>query len=183
MNGSPKTGPDLPLQQAYLREAVVHALRGVQRRLGGPFGAVLVSGDEVVAAACNEVLARCDPTAHAEILAVREAAAKLGRRRLADCVAYTSCEPCPMCLAALGFARVGAVYYAASAEEAAAEGWAPPAGVVSVAPGQAIALMQLAIPERHLPFGGLVERRAGELAPTYANTARPSLRSLRPPTS
>src|SRR6266542_4029567 len=91
--------------EMFLRLAVAEAIRGVQSGQGGPFGAVIVQSDIVVAAACNEVLATNDPTAHAEIQAIRAACQALGSFQLQNCDVYTSCEPCPMCLGALYWAR------------------------------------------------------------------------------
>src|SRR5262245_44939300 len=89
----------------FLRLAIAEAKRGVAAGKGGPFGAVVVKGGAVIAAACNEVLARNDPTAHAEIQAIRAACKALGAFQLDGCELYASCEPCPMCLGALYWAR------------------------------------------------------------------------------
>ncbi len=88
-----------------------------------PFGAVVVAGDEVVAAGHNRVWETCDPTAHAEVLAIRQAAARLGRIDLVGAVLYSSCEPCPMCLAACHWAKLDRVVYGASIADAAAAGF------------------------------------------------------------
>lgn len=90
---------------------------------GGPFGAVVVHEGKVVGEGRNRVTATNDPTAHAEIVAIREAARKLNRFDLKGCAVYTSCEPCPMCLAAAYWARVDRVVYAATQHEAAAAGF------------------------------------------------------------
>lgn len=91
---------------------------------GGPFGAVVVGpGGEVVGRGTNAVVTSCDPTAHAEVVAIRRAAAALERFDLAGCVLYASCHPCPMCLAAAWWARVDRVVYAATADDAAAAGF------------------------------------------------------------
>ncbi|MDP2957456.1 MAG: nucleoside deaminase [Longimicrobiales bacterium] len=109
--------------QALLREAIrlarVHSASGVN----GPFGSVVARGGEVVGEGWNRVIELGDPTAHAEVLAIRAAAARLGNHVLADCVLYTSCEPCPMCLAAAYWARIPRVVFAASKEDAAAAGF------------------------------------------------------------
>jgi tRNA(Arg) A34 adenosine deaminase TadA len=152
--------------EARLREAIACAIRGVEEGLGSPFGAVLVRGDEVLERTCNEVVARCDPTAHAEMIAIRRASRSLGTRKLEGCVAYTSCEPCPMCLAALAFAGVDAVYFAATGDEAAARGMAPPAAVLAMAPASApLPITQLALPERHMPFEAWLARRPPSASP------------------
>jgi guanine deaminase len=110
-------------REKYLRLALEEGVRGVRTNRGGPFGAVVVQGDRVIAAACNEVTSRNDPTAHAEVQAIRAACEALGTFQLSDCDVYASCEPCPMCLGALFWARPRAVYFAASREDAAAAGF------------------------------------------------------------
>jgi len=90
---------------------------------GGPFGAVIVQAGLIVSEGWNQVTSSNDPTAHAEIMAIRSAAASLGRFSLAGCTLYTSCEPCPMCLAAAYWARVDRVVYAATRQDAAAIGF------------------------------------------------------------
>ncbi len=90
---------------------------------GGPFGAVVVRGNEILAQACNSVTADGDPTAHAEINAIREACRRLGTFRLTGCELYASCEPCPMCLGAIYWARLDRVYFAATREDAAGVGF------------------------------------------------------------
>jgi len=90
---------------------------------GGPFGAIIVRNGEVVAEGWNNVTSSNDPTAHAEVSAIRAACEKLGTFNLAGCEIYTSCEPCPMCLAAIYWARLDRIYYANSREDAAAIGF------------------------------------------------------------
>lgn len=87
---------------------------------GGPFGAVIVKGDEVVATGCNCVTLINDPTAHAEVNAIRAACSKLKNFKLEDCVIYSSCEPCPMCLSAIYWAGISKIYYANNKHDAAA---------------------------------------------------------------
>ena len=95
----------------------------VQSGSGGPFGAVVVLKGDIIAEGVNQVTSRNDPTAHAEVLAIRQACAKLGTFELAGCELYTSCEPCPMCLGAIYWARLERVYYANTAADAAAIGF------------------------------------------------------------
>jgi tRNA(Arg) A34 adenosine deaminase TadA len=90
---------------------------------GGPFGAVVVRDGQVVATGVNLVTSTNDPTAHAEVVAIRAACRALGDFRLAGCVVYTSCEPCPMCLAALYWSRCDAIFYGNSAADASAAGF------------------------------------------------------------
>lgn len=108
---------------AFLRRAIQLATENVRGGAGGPFGALIVRDGQIVAEAVNTVTAAHDPTAHAEVNAIRAAAAALGVFSLAGCVLYTSCQPCPMCLAASWWARVDAIYYGASAEDAARAGF------------------------------------------------------------
>jgi len=90
---------------------------------GGPFGAVIVRNNEIIAEAHNTVTIDNDPTAHAEINAIRLASQKLGRFDLSDCIIYSSCEPCPMCLSAIYWAKIKAVYYANTRYDAAKIGF------------------------------------------------------------
>ena len=103
----------------YLDRAVELSKEGMERGDGGPFGAVIVCEGEIVSEGNNRVLVDNDPTAHAEVVAIRRATAKLGRFSLSDCELYTSCEPCPMCLGAIYWARPKAVYYANTKHDAA----------------------------------------------------------------
>lgn len=107
----------------WMEDAVALSLRAVQSRSGGPFGAVIVRDDQLIAGGHNQVIAQGDPTAHAEVQAIRAACAKLGDHRLERCVLFTSCEPCPMCLGAIYWARIERVYYANTRSEAAAIGF------------------------------------------------------------
>lgn len=104
----------------YMLEAIRLAERNARSGNGGPFGAVIVKDGAVIATGVNEVTGKLDPTAHAEVQAIREACRALGTFQLTDCELYTSCEPCPMCIGAIYWARPKAVYYACTKEEAAA---------------------------------------------------------------
>jgi guanine deaminase len=105
-----------------MRQAIALATDNVASG-GGPFGALVVRNGEVLATGVNQVTATNDPTAHAEVVAIRAACKTLGTFQLTGCVVYTSCEPCPMCLAALYWSRCEAVYYGNSARDAAAVGF------------------------------------------------------------
>lgn len=107
---------------AWLDHAVAQAARNVAEG-GGPFGALVVRGAEVVAVGVNEVTRTLDPTAHAEVVAIRAACRALGEFTLAGCVLVSSCEPCPLCLSAAMWARVDRVVYAADRDDAAASGF------------------------------------------------------------
>ena len=112
-----------PLEARYMRRAIELATENVREGRGGPFGAVIVRGNEVVAEGTNLVTSTNDPTAHAEVTAIREACRKLGRFRLDDCDLYTSCEPCPMCLGAVYWSRLRRVVYASTKDDAAEIGF------------------------------------------------------------
>jgi tRNA(Arg) A34 adenosine deaminase TadA len=111
------------MEQDFMCEAVAAAQAGVTRQDGGPFGAVIVRNGQIISRACNRVIREQDPTAHAEVNAIREACRVLGRIHLEDCDLYTSCEPCPMCLGAIYWARLRSVYFAATRNDAAAVGF------------------------------------------------------------
>jgi len=107
----------------FMREAIRLADEGMLCGNGGPFGCVIVRNGEIVGRGNNCVLAANDPTAHAEITAIRDACARLQTFQLTDCELYTSCEPCPMCLAAIYWARIPLIYYANTRQDAAAIGF------------------------------------------------------------
>ncbi len=104
---------------SFMRRAIALAIEGVESGAGGPFGAVVVKNGEIVGEGYNHVTSSCDPTAHAEIVAMREACQKMNTFQLEGCILYTSCEPCPMCFGAIYWARPDKVYYAATKEDAA----------------------------------------------------------------
>ncbi len=106
-----------------MHEAVLAGLEGIHTNQGGPFGCVVVKDDEIVGRGCNRVLASTDPTAHAEVEAIREACKNLGSFQLTGCELYTTCEPCPMCLGAIYWARPDKVYYACDKNDAAEAGF------------------------------------------------------------
>ncbi len=108
----------------FLEHAIAAGLEGMRRADGGPFGAILVRDGAILARGWNRVLASHDPTAHAEIEAIRAACASLGQFHLTECLLYASCEPCPMCLGAIYWARIKGVFYAATRADAAAAGFA-----------------------------------------------------------
>ena len=109
--------------ERFMREAIRLADEGMRTGRGGPFGCVVVRRGKILARGNNCVTSTNDPTAHAEISAIREACQTLGTFQLADCALYTSCEPCPMCLAAIYWARIPTVYYANTRADAAAIGF------------------------------------------------------------
>lgn len=115
--------PSLEDKRHFLALAIAEATRGCQAGAGGPFGAVVVKDGIVIAQAHNAVVANNDPTAHAEVQAIRAACAALSTFQLDGCDIYASCEPCPMCLGAILWARPRAVYFAATRHDAAQAGF------------------------------------------------------------
>jgi guanine deaminase len=107
----------------FIARAIALSLENVQQGKGGPFGAVVVKDGQIIAEGANSVTATNDPSAHAEVVAIREACRKLKSFELKDCEIYTSSEPCPMCLGAIYWARPARVYFANSAAEAAKAGF------------------------------------------------------------
>jgi guanine deaminase len=112
-----------PPNPAHLRRAIQLARENVLAGAGGPFAALIVRDGQVIAEAANSVTTTNDPTAHGEINAIRKACAALGTFSLAGCEIYSSCEPCPMCLAAIYWARLGAIYFGSDQEDAAKAGF------------------------------------------------------------
>lgn len=138
----------------YLQAAVELAREGVKNGMGGPFGCIIVKDGQVVGRGCNRVTSTNDPTAHAEVVAIRDACQKLGDYQLTDCDVYTSCEPCPMCLGALYWARPRRVVYASTRHEAAEAGF-----------DDAFIYREIDIPigERKIPFDHLSLSEAAAL--------------------
>ena len=138
------------MDQSFLNQAIEMAVESV-RRNGGPFAALVVRDGIVIASGSNQVTRTNDPTAHAEIVAIREACCVLGDFQLTGCDLYSSCEPCPMCLGALYWARPAHIYFAATREDAAAAGF-----------DDSLIYREIAVPhaERSIP----IERVTGEQA-------------------
>jgi guanine deaminase len=111
------------MKNVFMTRAIELSIESVKSGRGGPFGAVIVRDGTIVAEGVNRVTSTNDPTAHAEILAIRQACEKLGAFELKDCEIYTSCEPCPMCLGAIYWARLARIYFANTAEDAAKIGF------------------------------------------------------------
>ena len=106
-----------------MRRAIQLAQQGIDSNAGGPFGAVIVKDGEIVGEGCNRVTSTNDPTAHAEVVAIRNACQKLNSFQLDDCALYASCEPCPMCLGAIYWARPKQIFFACTHEDAASIGF------------------------------------------------------------
>lgn len=113
----------MPARPEFMQQAIQLATDNVVHGRGGPFGAVIVKDGEVIATGANQVTATNDPTAHAEVTAIRNACQALGTFQLTGCDVYTSCEPCPMCLAALYWSRCRTIYYGNCAADAADAGF------------------------------------------------------------
>ena len=137
--------------EEFLRRAIARAVKNVASGNGGPFGAVIVRDGKVLAEAGNTVFATNDPTAHAEVNAIRAACQELAASRLDGCTLYTSSEPCPMCLAACYWAHLDRIYYAANAGDAARAGF-----------DDAFLYRELALPvgERRLPAEEMLREEA-----------------------
>jgi guanine deaminase len=111
------------MDNPFMARAIQLSIDNVLSARGGPFGAVIVNQRQIVAEAANQVTSTNDPTAHAEVMAIREACRKLRAFDLRGCEIYTSCEPCPMCLGAIYWARLDRIYYANDAADAARVGF------------------------------------------------------------
>jgi len=135
--------------EELMLRAIELAERNASSVTGGPFGAVVVKDGKVIAEASNTVTVDNDPTAHAEVNAIRKACAALGTFDLSGCELYTSCEPCPMCLAACYWAHIDKVYYAADREDAAAAGFDDSGIYREVA---------LPVDRRRIPFVHIMEK-------------------------
>lgn len=155
------TGQGAGLEHArFMARAVALAEEGMRKGAGGPFGAVIVEAGTgtIVGEGHNEVVAGCDPTAHAEMVAIRRASAALKVFHLAGCVIYTSCEPCPMCLAAIYWAHLDKVFWAASHADAAEAGFDD-----SFLYGE----LPLPMAERRLPFERLLAEDSRKVFEQY----------------
>jgi guanine deaminase len=111
------------MSNPFMARAIQLSIEGVQSGHGGPFGCVIVKGDQIIAEGVNQVTSTNDPTAHAEVQSIRQACQKVGHFELKHCELYTSCEPCPMCLGAIYWARLSKIYFANTAADAASIGF------------------------------------------------------------
>ena len=135
-----------------MKRALELASENAANGLGGPFAALVVKGDAVIGEGTNLVTSTNDPTAHAEVVAIRRACAALGTFQLTDCELYTSCEPCPMCLGAIYWARPAVIYYSGTHKDAAAAGF-----------DDSFIYQQtrLSVDERHIPMRRLLAGDSG----------------------
>ncbi len=142
------------LDQVFMELAIEEAKNGMQTNHGGPFGAIVVKGNEIVGRGCNQVVPNNDPTSHAEVVAIRDACKNLGTFQLNGCTLYTTCEPCPMCLGAIYWSRPDKVVYGSTKEDAAKAGF-----------DDFFIYMELEVPmeERKIPFKPFLRNETLEL--------------------
>ena len=143
------------MHEQFLQQAIDLAVENVRSGEGGPYGAVIVKSGLLIAASANRVTRELDPTAHAEISAIRQACQKLNDFQLQGCILYASCEPCPMCLGAIYWARLEKVYFACTRNDAAAAGFDDSViyDEMAAAPSKRrIAMLHVNLPNAGLPF-------------------------------
>lgn len=143
------------MHDVFLQQAIELAATNSNNGEGGPYGALIVKDNKVIAASANKVTRQLDPTAHAEILAIRQACLKVNDFKLTSCVLYTSCEPCPMCLGAIYWARLDKVYFASTRHDAAAAGFDDSFiyDQINLSPEQrTIPMLHIVLPDANRPF-------------------------------
>lgn len=143
------------MHEKFLIQAINLAAANADNCDGGPFGALIVKDNQVIASSANKVTRNLDPTAHAEILAIREACLVLNDFQLTGCVLYSSCEPCPMCLGAIYWSRLAQVYFTSSRNDAAAAGFDDSFiyDEINLVPGsRRISMHQVSLPDSLIPF-------------------------------
>jgi tRNA(Arg) A34 adenosine deaminase TadA len=140
--------------EKFMREAIRLSREGSVAGKGGPFGAVIVKDNHIVGKGSNQVLLTNDPTAHAEVVAIRDACASLHTFHLEECVLFTSCEPCPMCLGAIYWARIQKIYYANTRKDAADIGFNDDFIYCE---------LDLPIDKRHIPMEPLLRQEAQDV--------------------
>ncbi len=149
------------MHKAFLQQAVDLAVENAKSGQGGPYGAIIVKDNRLIAASGNKVTSTIDPTAHAEVMAIRLACKELNDFQLPGCILYSSCEPCPMCLGAIYWARLAKVYFACSRHDAAAANFDDSFiyDEISVLPHQRrIAMLHLSLPDAMQPFNIWAEK-------------------------
>ncbi|WP_340122934.1 nucleoside deaminase [Methylobacter svalbardensis] len=149
------------MHKEFLQQAVDLAVDNARSGQGGPYGALIVKDGQLIAASGNKVTSTIDPTAHAEVMAIRLACKKLNDFQLQGCILYSSCEPCPMCLGAIYWARLAKVYFACSRHDAAAANFDDSFiyDEISVLPHQRrIAMLHLNLPNAMQPFNIWAEK-------------------------
>ncbi|HEY8037432.1 MAG TPA: nucleoside deaminase [Methylobacter sp.] len=149
------------MHEVFLQQAVDLAVENAKSGQGGPYGAIVVKDNRLIAASGNKVTTTIDPTAHAEVMAIRLACKELNDFQLQGCILYSSCEPCPMCLGAIYWARLAKVYFACSRYDAAAANFDDSFiyDEISVLPHQrSIAMLHLNLPNAMQPFNIWAEK-------------------------
>ncbi len=149
------------MHNEFLQQAIDLAVENARSGQGGPYGAIIVKDNQLVAASGNKVTSTVDPTAHAEVMAIRLACKKLNDFQLQGCILYSSCEPCPMCLGAIYWARLAKVYFACSRHDAAAANFDDSFiyDEISVLPHQRrIAMLHVNLPNAMEPFNIWAEK-------------------------
>ncbi|MGZ4969733.1 MAG: nucleoside deaminase [Methylobacter sp.] len=149
------------MHEEFLQQAIDLAVENAKSGQGGPYGAIIVKDNRLIAASGNKVTTALDPTAHAEVMAIRLACQKLNDFQLQGCILYSSCEPCPMCLGAIYWARLAKVYFACSRHDAAAANFDDSFiyDEISVLPHQrSIAMLHLNLPNAIQPFNIWAEK-------------------------
>lgn len=149
------------MHKEFLQQAIDLAVENARSGQGGPYGAIIVKDDQVLTASGNKVTSTIDPTAHAEVMAIRLACQKLHDFQLRGCTLYSSCEPCPMCLGAIYWARLEKVYFACSRHDAAAANFDDSFiyDEISVLPHErSIAMLHLDMPNAMQPFNIWAEK-------------------------
>jgi len=146
----------------FMEIALEEAKKNITSLHGGPFGAVIVKDGEIIAKSSNQVLHKIDPTAHAEIEAIRKACKNLNTHQLQDCTIYTSCEPCPMCLGAIYWARPKAVFFAGSRSDAKEAGF-----------DDEMIYEELELPfeKKHIPFKQISKEKARKIFRDWQNSS------------
>ena len=147
----------------FMQEAIRLSIENVKSGNGGPFGCVIVKDGQIIAKGANSVTTNTDPTAHAEVQAIREACKTLGTFQLDECELYTSCEPCPMCLGAIYWARPTKVYYANTKKDAAA---------INFDDDFIYKELDLTMDNRKLPFTQLMRDEALEAFQMWENSTK-----------
>lgn len=150
------------MQNSFMAKAIALSKENVRSGTGGPFAAVIVKAGRIIAQGTNRVTSTNDPTAHAEIIAIREACRTLGHFQLTGCDIYTTCEPCPMCLAAIYWARPARVYFASTGDDAARYGFDD-----TLIREQ----LQLPMPQKKIPMTQIMRDEALEVFPLWEQKA------------
>jgi guanine deaminase len=143
------------MHEEFLQQTIALAVDNVRSGEGGPYGAIIVKNDQLIVSSVNKVTRTLDPTAHAEVTAIRMACKKLNDFHLHGCILYTSCEPCPMCLGAIYWARLAKVYFACSRYDAAAANFDDSFiyDEISLLPSERnIAMLHINLPNARQPF-------------------------------